>query len=59
MGQLGGPSAAGILFTRENNVLAALIDWVENGIAPTDIVGTKFVNDTVKLGVDYQHRHCK
>ena len=55
----GGASAAGVPFTSANNVLAAVVQWIENGTAVEDIVGTKFVNDTVSLGVDYQHRHCK
>ncbi|KAL9126191.1 MAG: hypothetical protein Q9217_004720 [Psora testacea] len=59
IGQGGGMSAAGIPFASGNNVLAALMQWVENGAAPEDVVGTKFVNDTVDLGVDYKHRHCK
>lgn len=59
IGQGGGTSAAGIPFASGNNVLAALVQWVENGTAVQDIVGTKFVNDTVKLGVDFRHRHCK
>lgn len=59
IGQSGGNSAAGIPFTAERNVLAALVQWVENGTAVEDIVGTKFVNDSQKLGVDYLHRHCK
>lgn len=59
IGQEGGPGAAGVPFTSAYNVLAAVVRWVENGTAVEDIVGTKFVNDTVSLGVDYQHRHCK
>ena len=59
IGQGGGASAAGVPFESANNVLAAVVQWVENGTAVKDIVGTKFVNDSVDLGVDYQHRHCK
>ncbi|KAL8948998.1 MAG: hypothetical protein Q9222_004854 [Ikaeria aurantiellina] len=58
-GQGGGMSAAGVPFEPSNNVLAALVHWVEDGVAPKYIVGTKFINDTVELGVDYQHRHCR
>jgi feruloyl esterase len=42
-----------------DNVLMALVDWVENGNAPETIVGTKFVNDTQSLGIDFQRAHCK
>ncbi|CAF9927221.1 MAG: putative feruloyl esterase B-2 [Alectoria fallacina] len=59
IGQGGGASAKGVPFESANNVLAAVVQWVENGTAVKDIVGTKFVNDSVDLGVDFQHRHCK
>ena len=59
MGQGGGASAAGVPFATANNVLAALVHWVEDGTAVDDIVGTKFVNDSVELGVDFRHRHCR
>jgi hypothetical protein len=36
-----------------------MIDWVEGGSAPEYMEGTKFVNDTVKNGVDFMRRHCK
>ena len=59
IGQGGGASATGIPFAGENNVLAAAVQWVENGTAVEEVIGTKFVNDSVPLGVDFQHRHCK
>ena len=59
IGQGGGPSATGIPFQSSNNVLAALVRWVENGTAVEDIIGTKFVNDSVDLGIAFQHRLCK
>ena len=59
IGQGGAQQATGIPFASENNVLAAVVQWVENGTAVEDVVGTKFVNDSANLGVDYQHRHCK
>ncbi|KAH3911502.1 carboxylic ester hydrolase [Parastagonospora nodorum] len=43
----------------KENILMALVDWVENGNAPESLVGTKFVNDTVSLGVEFQRAHCK
>ncbi|KNG46680.1 tannase and feruloyl esterase [Stemphylium lycopersici] len=42
-----------------HNVLTALVDWVENGNAPETIVGTKFVNDTEALGVQFERAHCR
>ena len=59
IGQGGGDSAKGVPFKSPNNVLAALVRWVENGTAVEDIIGTKFVNDSVDLGIAFQHRHCK
>ncbi|KAJ4399482.1 hypothetical protein N0V91_009408 [Didymella pomorum] len=59
LGQGGNAAAAGVPFERENNVLKAMVDWVEQGVAPSYIEGTKFVNDTVSLGVDFKRRHCK
>ena len=58
-GETGGPAAAGIPFEADRNVLAAIVAWVENGTAPDTITGTKFVNDTVALGVDYMRAHCR
>ncbi|KAI3400618.1 hypothetical protein diail_2330 [Diaporthe ilicicola] len=58
VGQLGGASAQGA-FDRESNVLAALVDWVEQDVAPDTMTGTKFVNDSAALGVAFQRRHCR
>ena len=59
IGQGGGASAAGIPFEAANNVLAALVEWVENGDAPDTIEGTKFGDDIVTMGVTFQRRHCR
>ncbi|KAH8624998.1 tannase and feruloyl esterase [Alternaria alternata] len=59
LGQGGNAAQAGIPFDAQRNVLAAMIDWVEGGSAPEYMEGTKFVNDTVKNGVDFMRRHCK
>ena len=59
IGQGGGASAAGIPFDSTKNVLAAVVQWVENSTAIEEVIGTKFVNDSVQLGVDFQRRHCK
>jgi feruloyl esterase len=58
-GQGGGASAAGVPFSASKNVLAAIVAWVENGTAPDTIEATKFVNDTVSLGVDFTRKHCR
>ncbi|KAK5630910.1 hypothetical protein RRF57_006625 [Xylaria bambusicola] len=59
VGQGGSAPAYAIPFDKEHNVLAAIVDWVEKGAAPDEIVGTKFVNDSIAAGVMYQHRHCR
>ncbi|KAF2017819.1 tannase and feruloyl esterase [Aaosphaeria arxii CBS 175.79] len=46
-------------FDPKENVLMAVVDWVENGNAPEYITGTKWVNGTKSSGVDYKRRHCK
>lgn len=58
IGQQGGSAANGIEFDSSVNVLAAVVDWVENKVAPKSILGTKFVNDTVGLGIALQRNHC-
>lgn len=57
-GQGGGAPAKGIAFEPQTNVLAAVVAWVERGEAPETLTGTKFVNDTAALGIDFQRRHC-
>ncbi|KAK3674330.1 Feruloyl esterase [Recurvomyces mirabilis] len=51
--------AAGVEAVPQNNVLLRMVDWVEKGNAPETVTGTKFVNDTVSLGVDFVRNHCK
>jgi feruloyl esterase len=58
-GQGGGAPANGIGFEPEGNVLAAMVDWVENGRAPEVILGTKFNDDVVGKGIALQRRHCR
>lgn len=51
--------SAGTPLDSENNILVRMVHWVENGAAPEYVTGTKFVNDTVSLGVDFVRKHCK
>lgn len=46
-------------YNSNENILMALVDWVEKGNAPETLVGTKYVNDTQSLGVAFQRAHCK
>lgn len=59
LGQGGGTPAAGIAFTPEQNALAALVAWVEEGKAPETIGGVKFVDDVVERGIAMERRHCR
>lgn len=58
VGQGGGASAQGA-FDREHNVLAAVVDWFEQGVAPDTITGTKYVDDTASHGVAFTRKHCR
>lgn len=58
VGQGGGSSAQGP-FDRDHNVLAAVVDWFEQGVAPDTIIGTKYVNDIASMGVGYTRNHCR
>lgn len=59
LGQGGNAPSKGIPFDADHNILAAVVNWVEEGTAPEAMIGTKFVNDSVDLGVAYTHRHCR
>lgn len=42
----------------KHDILLALQDWVENGDAPEEIIGTKFKNEDVSQGVERQRPLC-
>jgi len=48
-----GPSA-----DSQHDILKALVDWVEAGIAPERIVATKFINDQPAKGVAFTRPLC-
>lgn len=59
-GQMGGASAQGVPFERGTNALAALVAWVEeDGPGPDTVLGRKFVDDRVDLGVEKERAHCR
>ena len=49
---LGGPEDS------DHDVFLALRQWVEQGIAPTRIIGTKYVNDNSANGVAFTRPMC-
>ena len=63
----GGPGAVMIGNTRKNmasadpdeNVLWALVRWVEQGVAPDTITGTAYVNGTKDAGIAFKRKHCR
>ena len=64
---MGGPGATFIgnlvassaSLDPDQNVLMAMVRWVEKGIAPETITGTAYVNQTKRLGVDFKRAHCR
>ncbi len=42
----------------EHDVLLAMMRWVENGTAPTQVIATKWLNDTVENGITMQRPLC-
>ncbi|THU87952.1 tannase and feruloyl esterase [Dendrothele bispora CBS 962.96] len=42
-----------------SNVLMAMVRWVEEGVAPETVLGTKYVDDTVSEGVAFARAHCR
>uniref|UniRef100_A0A0W0EUX7 Carboxylic ester hydrolase n=1 Tax=Moniliophthora roreri TaxID=221103 RepID=A0A0W0EUX7_MONRR len=56
---VGTSSGTEVSLDPEANVLMAMVRWVEEGVAPDTILGTKFVNDSVTAGVAFSRRHCR
>jgi feruloyl esterase len=61
----GGPGpwvfntdAAGVALDQTADLVDQLLSWVEEGIAPETLLGTKYVNDTGTQGVAFQRPIC-
>jgi len=60
----GGPGpwnfndAAGAALDSTAHLVDQLILWVEKGIAPDTLLGTKYVNDTGTQGIAFQRPIC-
>lgn len=39
-------------------MILALMDWVENDIAPDVLIGSKYVQNDRRLGVQFQRKLC-
>ena len=57
--KIGQNSGQGLPFDGRYNVLAAIVEWVEQGKPPEFITGTKHLNDSVAAGIEFQRRHCR
>ncbi|KAK2054971.1 tannase and feruloyl esterase [Colletotrichum caudatum] len=53
---IGGSTNGYVSFEPEANVLAAIVRWVEGGVAPDYILGSR---KTASGQVDLQRKHCK
>lgn len=42
----------------QHDIILAMIQWTEKGVAPDELVATKYVNDTATLGVEIQRPIC-
>ncbi|KAE8332558.1 Tannase/feruloyl esterase [Aspergillus sergii] len=42
----------------KHDAVLALMAWVEDGTAPTELIATKYIDDTPALGVQAQRRTC-
>lgn len=54
----GGPFQQVVPNDPKYDILAALIHWVEDGVAPTAIIATKFNNDIAANGVAFTRPLC-
>ncbi|KAF7340911.1 Carboxylic ester hydrolase [Mycena sanguinolenta] len=43
----------------DQNVLTAMVRWIEEEIAPETTTGTAYINQTQALGVDFRRAHCR
>ncbi len=54
----GAAQSAPLPLNPSDDVMGALMNWVENGVAPTRITATKYVNDTPASGIAFQRPLC-
>ncbi|KAH9226840.1 hypothetical protein K456DRAFT_1754665 [Colletotrichum gloeosporioides 23] len=56
---IGHQSASTASLAAEENVLMAVVQWVEKEVAHENIMGTRYINGSKDNGVDFQRRHCR
>lgn len=54
-----GQNEGALASANGTNILLALVDWVEEGIAPEVITGTRYENDDITEPVEYLRNHCR
>lgn len=57
--RMGQMSRTGAGDDPDDNMLMRIVEWVEKGHAPEYVRGTKYVNDTAALGVEFKRKHCR
>jgi feruloyl esterase len=53
-----GPQLPPVPANPSDDVLGALVNWVEGGVAPGNIIATKYVNDDETQGIAFQRPLC-
>ncbi|ORY89735.1 Tannase/feruloyl esterase [Leucosporidium creatinivorum] len=51
-------TATSAVFDRDHDMILALMDWVELGVAPDAFIGTKYIEDDRRLGIEFQRKLC-
>jgi feruloyl esterase len=57
--QFGQTPRAASKVEPQDNVIMVMVDWVEKGVAPDTLRGTKHVGDDNQKGVEFTRRHCR
>lgn len=53
-----GSSTPPLALDADHSALLAMVQWVEEGVAPSKIVATKYVDDDVSNGVNFTRPLC-
>lgn len=56
---LDSASQGGVVPPRGDSMLWSLVAWVERGESVEEVIGTKYVNDTAGLGVEFRRPVCR
>jgi len=56
IGNMGMTSAS---LEPDENVLMAMVRWVEEGVAPEAVTGSAFMHQNPSEGIDFKRKHCR